>query len=275
MEPGGVGLERQRPHPRRCNATPVATSRADRSGCSAPRTTRPGWPPRRACPTSSPTTSPGAAPPRRSSSTARRFRPSPELAEPRTFLTVNAVVRRDRTRRRERLALPQPAGDGGAAHRRPAARRSAWSRRPRRSSLPDAHRALVDAMRSPLGRSATPTSAARAARRAGRDVRRRRGDGAPGRGRPRGHRPTLSPAREETLRLLAAGRFGFRPPFALDWRVGPTWVCFVVPRGCPDARLDLAQRGLGVRPGMRSHETAARGPPGSATCSAGGSRADR
>ena len=47
------------------------------------------------------------------------FRPSPELAEPRTFLTVNAVVAE--TRRGGRAArAAQPADDGRAAHRRPA-----------------------------------------------------------------------------------------------------------------------------------------------------------
>ena len=58
----------------------------------------------------------GAGPPRRWSSTARSFRPSPELAEPRTFLTVNAVVAQTRDEA-HRLALPAAAGDGGAAHR--------------------------------------------------------------------------------------------------------------------------------------------------------------
>ena len=90
MAPDGVGPVGQRPHPRP-QGHPCGDARCRRSGCWAPPTTRRGSRPRRACPTSSPTTSPARAPPRRSSSTARTFRPSPELGAPRTFLTVNAV----------------------------------------------------------------------------------------------------------------------------------------------------------------------------------------
>ena len=47
----------------------------------------------------------GRAPPRRSTLYRSTFRPSPELAEPRTFLTVNAVVAETEEEAR-RLALP-------------------------------------------------------------------------------------------------------------------------------------------------------------------------
>ena len=185
MEPGGVGLDGGRPHPRAAG-DPGRPDRARRSGCSAPRTTRPGWPPRRGCPTSSPTTSPAPAPPRRSSSTGPPSGPSPELAEPRTFLTVNAVVA-ESAEEAERRALPNllmmvalrtgaplgpqllveeaekvdAAGRAPAADRRDAAR-AGWS------ATRDSARAQLE---EPRG-----------------DVRRGRGDGPPGRRRPRGHR---------------------------------------------------------------------------------------
>jgi hypothetical protein len=76
------------------------------SGCSARPTTRPGWPRSGVCPTSSRTTSRAGARPRRSSSTARRTGPRPEHPEPRTFLTVNAVVAASYAEEAERLALP-------------------------------------------------------------------------------------------------------------------------------------------------------------------------
>ena len=116
MEPDGVGLSVQgRTYPLQGDAGRAVG--ADDLAARAPRTTRRGWRPRRACRTSSRTTSPAAAPPRRSSSTARRFRPSPELAEPRTFLTVNVVRRRDRRGGAPAGAAPAP-GDADAAHRR-------------------------------------------------------------------------------------------------------------------------------------------------------------
>ena len=80
-----------------------------------------------------------------------QFRPSPELAEPRTFLTVNAAVAQTREEA-ERLALPAAARDGRAAHRRPADPAARWSRRRRRSSSPEAAPGpAVDAMRAALG----------------------------------------------------------------------------------------------------------------------------
>ena len=63
------------------------------------------------------------------------FRPSPELAEPRTFLTVNAAVAA--TAGGGRAPGPAPAArDGGLRTGADARRRSAWSRRPRRWSCP-------------------------------------------------------------------------------------------------------------------------------------------
>ena len=73
MEPAGVGL--RSPGARTCCRRRRSRARSRRSGCSAPRTTRPGWPGRRGCRTSSPTTSPGPALPRRWSSIALRSGP--------------------------------------------------------------------------------------------------------------------------------------------------------------------------------------------------------
>ena len=97
------------------------------------------------------------------------FRPSPELAEPRTFLTVNAVVAEDRRRGRAPGAA-EPADDGRAAHGRPA-HPSAAGRGGREGRPPDAHGPLVDAMRSRwvIG---DPGDGPGPAGRARRDVRR-------------------------------------------------------------------------------------------------------
>ena len=170
--------------PTRCGP-PRAASVAARCGCSAPRTTPPGWPRRRGCPTCSPTTSPATAPPRRSSSTARTFRPSPELD--------GAADVPDRQR-----------GRGGRRPRRPSGSRCRscwrwWRCAPGRRSapqllveeaekvdVPDAHRPLIEAMR-PRWVVGTPTSARAQLDGPRGDVRRRRGDGPPGGRRPRGH----------------------------------------------------------------------------------------
>ena len=105
MSPGGVGLQVQgRMHP--LNATPHADLGRRRCGCSGPRTTRPGSRRSGGCPTSSPTTSPARAPPRRWTLYRSQFRPSEALAEPRTFLTVNAAVA-ETQEEADRLALPQ------------------------------------------------------------------------------------------------------------------------------------------------------------------------
>ena len=105
MEPAGVGLERRRPPPRAAGH-PGRPHGPRRSGCSAPPTTRPGWPPRRGCPTSSPTTSPA----RGTAEALELYRIDlPAVAgardEPRTFLTVNAVVA-ETAEEAERRALP-------------------------------------------------------------------------------------------------------------------------------------------------------------------------
>ena len=62
------------------------------------------------------------------------FRPSPELTEPRTFLTVNVVVAETEDEA-ARLALPQLQAMLALRDRSGAAR-SGWSRRRRRSSCP-------------------------------------------------------------------------------------------------------------------------------------------
>ena len=75
------------------------------------------------------------------------FRPSPELAEPRTFLTVNAVVAAT-SEEAERRALPNLLHDGRAAHR-PAARPPAAGRGGREGrAAAEPHRDLVAAMRA-------------------------------------------------------------------------------------------------------------------------------
>ena len=74
-------------------------------GCSGRRTTRPDWPPRRACPTSSRTTSRERGPRAALDLYRSSYRPSPEYPEPRTFLTVNAVVAETEEEARRR-ALP-------------------------------------------------------------------------------------------------------------------------------------------------------------------------
>ena len=101
----------------------------------APRTTRPGWPPRRGCPTSSPTTSRARGTAEALELYRSSFRPSPEHRR--------AAHLPDRQRRRG-----ETAGGGRAGSRcrscwrcwrcapGAAARRSGWSRRPRRSSCP-------------------------------------------------------------------------------------------------------------------------------------------
>ena len=250
---------------RRARAWPAAPTRCGRrrspgpsrrSGCSAPPTTRPGWPPRRGCPTSSPTTSPAPAPPRRSSSTAPRSGPSPELAEPRTFLTVNAVVA-ESAEEAERRALPnllmmvalrtgaplgpqllvEEAEKVDAARRAPPAggrdalplgrRRPRLGPRPAAESLAATY-GVDEVMVHPVAAAHVGT------------------DPAPQPG-PRGDAAAAGP-----------GNLGIRPPTALDWHVGPTWVCLVAPRRLPGTPgLDLAQAGLDVCRGNEESRTAA------------------
>ena len=128
-----------------------------------------------------------------------QFRPSETLAEPRTFLTVNAVVAATQEEA-DRLALPQLQAmvalrTGGPLQP------SGSSRRPRRTRRRRAP-GLVESMRRRwvIG---TPGLGRRADPRAGLVVRRGRGDGPPGRRRLRRHPRRPSPAREATLALLA------------------------------------------------------------------------
>ena len=132
MAPAGVGLG-PRAHARAAR-DPASRVRAAGVAARLLRLLRPARRRRRVCPTSSPTTSPAPAPPRRWRSTARRFQPSPSTStEPRTFLTVNAVVA-------ETDGGGRPAAPSRSCRRwwrcAPASRsaRRAWSRRPRRSS---------------------------------------------------------------------------------------------------------------------------------------------
>ena len=184
MDAAGVGLRLNgRVHELR--ATPIATSvptiwllgSSDFSARLAAG---------RACPTCSPTTSPGRALPRRSSSTAGEFRPSPECPEPRTFLTVN-VAAADTAEEAERLALPQLLAMLALRTGAPlTAQRLVEDAEA--VEVPEQHRGLLEAMRSRwvIGDGAGVRDAGGAA---GRDVRRRRGDGPPGRGGPRRGRP--------------------------------------------------------------------------------------
>ena len=118
------------------------------------------------------------------------FRPSPELAEPRTFLTVNvAVAETDEEARR--LALPQLQAmltlrTGGDLEPQRLVEEA------EKVELPPAHLDLVDAMAAALG-DRLPGDRPGADRGARRDVRRRRGDGAPGRRRLHRHRPRPQP----------------------------------------------------------------------------------
>ena len=191
MSPGGVATAGQRPRAPAATPPRRPTSRGRPSGCSAPRTTPPGSPRPRDSPTSSPTTSPAAAPPRRSTLYRSSYRPSERHPEPRTFLTVNAVVAP--TPGRGRAARPaQPAVDGqrsapAAAAHASAARRGGRGARPARA----APRAGRPDDRALGGRYAG--RGGRAGGRAGRDVRRRRGDAPPGRRRVRQLRRSTGP----------------------------------------------------------------------------------
>ena len=180
------------------------------------------------------------------------FRPSPELAEPRTFLTVNAVVAPTEEEARPAGAAAA-AGDARAAHRRqltPAAagrggREGRAARRRTATWSTRCGRALGDRRpgRAPATRIAElaatygvdevmvhPVAGAYAGTEPGREPR-ARGDAA------------------RCWRGVIPRRIRVSPPFRLNWRVGPTWVCFVVPRGCPDhARSPRSER-FGACPG--------------------------
>jgi luciferase family oxidoreductase group 1 len=131
------------------------------------------------------------------------FRPSPELAEPRTFLTVNAVVA-PTAEEAERLALPNQlqmlALRTGAALT--AQRLVEDAEEQVRDGLPAAHRNLVDAMRSRWVVGAPEDARARIAELAATyDV-----DEVmihPVAGATAGTDPATAPHRQHTLELLA------------------------------------------------------------------------
>jgi luciferase family oxidoreductase group 1 len=75
-----------------------------------------------------------------------RFRPSPELAEPRTFLTVNAAVA-DTQEEADRLALPQLLSMLSLRTGAPLTPQRLVEEA-EKVEVPDAHRGLLDAMRS-------------------------------------------------------------------------------------------------------------------------------
>ena len=168
------------------------------------------------------------------------FRPSPELAEPRTFLTVNVVGRRRPTRRRAGWPCP--------SCRRCSALRTGGELQPQRLveeaekvELPPAHLDLMDAMAQRWVIGSPATARARIAELAatyGVDEVMVH----PVAGAFTGHRPRPQPrARGDAPRLLGADRSAHRIRVStavsdVNWRVGPTWVCSVVPRGCPEAR---------------------------------------
>ena len=191
----GAGRRRARPAraaPTCCRRRP-GPGRCRRSGCSAPPTTRPGWPPRRGCPTSSPTTSPARGTAEALELYRATFRPSPELADARARSSPSTPPSRRPARR--------PSGSPARSCCRwwrcapaPRSPRSRWSRRRRRSSSPTSHAGLVEAMRERWVIGA-PEEAARRAAHAGGDVRRRRGDGQPGRRRLHGDGPRRPPPR--------------------------------------------------------------------------------
>src|SRR6478609_924640 len=171
------------------------------------------------------------------------FRPSPELAEPRTFLTVNAVVA-PTPEEAERLARPQLLSMLALRTGQPLAAQ-VLVEEAEKVEPPEAHRDIVDAMRS------------------------RWVIGAPEQARP-GRRPC------GCSRGDPAGEFVFAGVLPLNWRVGPTWVCFVVPRGCPDHRQTSSLEHVRLCPGRGSRSGCTRstrhpwrevpGPPGPGPC---------
>ena len=171
------------------------------SGCWDRPTTRPGSPPRRGCPTSSRTTSPAGAPPRRSRSTASLFQPSADHPEPRTFLTVNAVVAPTQ-QEADRLALPNL--------RSMVALRTGQPLRAQQL-VEEVEENDLDLARGDLARQmldrwvvGTPESAAAQLRRLATTFDVDEVMVHPVAGALRGTPADRSPAREETLRLLGA-----------------------------------------------------------------------
>ena len=132
-------------------------------------------------------------------------------------------------------------------------RRSRWSRRRRRCELADSHAGLVEAMRERwvIG---DPGGGGRSAAHAGGDVRRRRGDGQPGRRAPtRGPTPATSPAREQTLRLLPGVTASIRVSEALPTKLAlrPNVGLFRGASRLPGSHVDLSTEWVWRAPGMR------------------------
>jgi luciferase family oxidoreductase group 1 len=128
------------------------------------------------------------------------FRPSPELAQPRTFLTVNAVVA-ESAEEAERRALPNLLMMVALRTGAPLGPQLLVEEA-EKIEVPDAHRPLIDAMRSRwvIGDpdSARAQLESLAATYAVDEVMVH-----PVAAAHVGTDPTLSPAREETLRTLA------------------------------------------------------------------------
>ena len=157
------------------------------------------------------------------------FRPSPELSEPRTFLTVNAVVA-ESAEEAERRALPNLLMMVALRTGAPLGPQLLVEEA-EKIEVPDAHRPLIEAMRSRwvIGDPASARTQLEALA-ATYDV-----DEVmvhPVAAAHVGTDPARSPAREETLRLR--GGIGDSGGCRTRLAVGPTWVCFVAPRGCPD-----------------------------------------
>jgi len=130
----------------------------------------------------------------------RGFRPSPELTEPRTFLTVNAAVAPTREEA-ERLALPQllqmvALRTGAPLRPQPLVEEA------EKVELPDAHRELLEAMKSRwvIGEPEAARAELRALA-ATYDVDEVMVN--PVAGAWTGTDPATAPGREQTLRLLA------------------------------------------------------------------------
>ena len=198
------------------------------------------------------------------------FRPSPELAEPRTFLTVNAVVA-ESAEEAERRALPNLLMMVALRTGAPLGPQLLVEEAEKARACPTPTARSIDAMRSRwvIG---DPASARAQLGRARRDVRRGRGDGPPGRRRPRRHRPgrAARPARRRCACWPASSRIWVSAPEPLDWYVGPTWVCLVAPRGCPERRVSTSLKRVSTCAGeMRSHGRLHEVHPAQRTCRAG------
>ncbi len=148
---------------------------------------------------SSPTTSPAAAPPRRSSSIAASSGPRPSWTAPRTFLTVNAAVAPTREEA-ERLARPQllqmvALRTGATLTPQPLVEEA------EKVELPDAQQDLLEAMRERwvIGDPDEARTALHALATT-YDVDEVMVN--PVGGAYTGTEPGVSPAREQTLRLL-------------------------------------------------------------------------